>query len=60
MGDSVSGGVSLSNVPDTSSFSAYTAEAMQWAAGTGLIQGNEGKIKPIDNAARAEMACSSY
>ena len=46
----------LSIYSDAASVSAYAVEAMQWAVGTGLINGMNGKLNPQGSATRAQVA----
>lgn len=46
----------LNSFPDTGKVSAFSKEAMTWAVGAGLIQGDQGKINPQGNASRAHCA----
>ena len=46
----------LSIYSDAASVSAYAVEAMQWAVGTGLINGMDGKLNPQGSATRAQVA----
>ena len=46
----------LSIYSDAASVSAYAVEAMQWAVGTGLINGMAGKLNPQGSATRAQVA----
>ena len=46
----------LSVYSDAASVSAYAVEAMQWAVGTGLINGMNGKLNPQGSATRAQVA----
>ena len=47
---------SLSNFSDSGSVSDWAQEAMQWAVGAGIINGDNGALKPAGNATRAEVA----
>ncbi len=47
---------SLTNFSDSSKVSGWAAEAMQWAVGAGIINGDNGALKPQGNATRAEVA----
>lgn len=42
--------------PDKGNVSAYAAEAVKWAAYTGLLSGSSGKLQPKNTASRAEVA----
>lgn len=46
----------LNKFPDAGSVSAFSNEAMQWAVGAGLIQGDQGRINPQGSASRAQCA----
>ncbi len=46
----------LSIYSDAASVSAYAVEAMQWAVGTGLINGMAGRLNPQGSATRAQVA----
>lgn len=41
---------------DADSVSGYAQEAMSWAVAMKLIQGDNGKLKPLGNASRAQVA----
>ena len=47
----------MSKFSDTAKISAYAKDAMTWAVGAGILSGDNGKLKPTDNATRAEFAC---
>lgn len=47
----------MSKFSDTAKISAYAKDAMEWAVGEGILSGDNGKLKPTDNATRAEFAC---
>ena len=55
-GYDVSASASLSGYTDASSVSGWAKEAMQWAVGSGLIQGSGSALNPQANASRAEVA----
>lgn len=55
-GQDVSAAADLSAYQDGAQVSAYAAPAMQWACGTGVVQGSNGKLMPADTATRAEVA----
>ena len=55
-GYDVSASASLSGYTDASSVSGWAKEAMQWAVGSGLIQGSGNALTPQANAARAQIA----
>lgn len=42
--------------PDATSVSEYAIPAMQWACGSGIIQGADGKLLPKDSTTRAQIA----
>ena len=47
----------LSGFADGAAVSGWAQEAMQWAVGAGLLNGNEqGKLVPTAGATRAEVA----
>ncbi len=46
----------LSNFSDGAKVSSWATEAMQWAVGAGIINGDAGALKPAGNATRAEVA----
>ena len=52
----VSASTSLSGYGDASDVSVWAADAMQWAAGSGVINGVDGKLLPQGNATRAQVA----
>ncbi|WP_158094862.1 S-layer homology domain-containing protein [Olsenella sp. An285] len=54
---SPSASADLSAYPDSSSVSAFSRAAMQWAISKGVIKGtSEGKLAPQDTCTRAELA----
>ena len=55
-GYDVSASASLSGYTDASSVSGWAKEAMQWAVGSGLIQGSGNALAPQANASRAQIA----
>ena len=55
-GYDVSASAALSGYTDASSVSGWAKEAMQWAVGSGLIQGSGSALNPQANASRAEVA----
>ena len=55
-GYDVSASASLSGYADASSVSGWAKEAMQWAVGSGLIQGSGNALTPKANATRAQIA----
>jgi len=55
-GRDVSSKVSLSSFSDNTAVSGWAQEAMQWAVGTGIINGDNGALNPDSNATRAEVA----
>lgn len=52
----VSASAFLSGYTDASSVSGWAKEAMQWAVGSGLIQGSGNALTPQANASRAQIA----
>ena len=42
---------------DARKISSYAKEAMAWAVSEGIFNGDNGNLKPTDNATRAEFAC---
>lgn len=46
----------LDAFPDASAVSSFSKEAMNWAVGAKLIQGDQGKINPQGSASRAQCA----
>lgn len=42
---------------DLDKISSYAENAMRWAVGEGILNGDSGRLKPTDNATRAEFAC---
>lgn len=46
----------LTAYPDASSVHSWATEAMQWAVGTGLINGIDGNLVPRGNTSRAQLA----
>ena len=46
----------LSGFPDQGQVSPYAKEAMEWAVGTELILGADGKLMPRSSATRAQTA----
>lgn len=47
----------LSEFKDADKISAYAEDAMNWAVAEGILNGDNGNLKPKDNATRAEFAC---
>ncbi|MBM6924920.1 S-layer homology domain-containing protein [Pseudoflavonifractor phocaeensis] len=48
---------SMSQYPDYQEISLWAADAMSWAVGKGIIQGDDaGRVNPQDGASRAEVA----
>lgn len=47
---------SIGTYPDGASVSAWAQDAMQWAVGTGLVNGKNGNLAPQQIASRAEVA----
>ena len=52
----VSANASLSSYGDAASVSSWAASAMQWAVGSGIINGIDGNLVPVGNATRAQVA----
>ncbi|MEA4961002.1 S-layer homology domain-containing protein [Lutispora sp.] len=46
----------ISSFKDSDKVSSWAGEAMEWAAGTGIIQGSAGLLNPGGNATRAEAS----
>jgi len=46
----------LSAFPDANRVSAYANDAIGWAVAEGLINGSDGKLQPLGNATRAQVA----
>ena len=46
----------ISDFTDAGDVSTWAEEGMQWAVGTGLIIGSDGKLMPGDSSTRAQMA----
>ena len=46
----------LSAFADGADVAAYAQEAMQWACGSGILQGKDGKLLPADGANRGQAA----
>ena len=46
----------LNSFPDAGKVSGFSQEAMRWAVGAGLIQGDQGTLNPQGNASRAHCA----
>ena len=46
----------LSGFADGAAVADWAEEAMQWAVGAGLLNGDEGRLRPADKASRAEVA----
>lgn len=59
-GYDVSDRASFASFPDAGQVSAYAREALQWAVGTGLMVGSDGKLLPRDSATRAQVAMMIY
>ena len=55
-GYDVSASADISAYTDASGVSGWAKEAMQWAVGSGLIQGSGSALHPQANASRAEVA----
>ena len=50
----------LSAFPDAGQVDDYAVEAMKWAVGEGIINGDDGKLVPLGNATRAQIAAIFY
>ncbi|MEG1578599.1 MAG: S-layer homology domain-containing protein, partial [Oscillospiraceae bacterium] len=50
----------LSQFSDLAMVSQYAVPAMRWAIGAGLLQGDNGKLMPRDDANRAQLATILY
>ena len=46
----------INSFPDASIVSEYAREAMRWAVGSGMIQGDQGNLNPHGDANRAQAA----
>ena len=55
-GYDVSASADISAYTDASGVSGWAKEAMQWAVGSGLIQGSGNALTPQANASRAQIA----
>ncbi|MDD7671403.1 MAG: S-layer homology domain-containing protein [Clostridia bacterium] len=55
-GYDVSASADISAYTDASGVSGWAKEAMQWAVGSGLIQGSNNALNPQANASRAQIA----
>ena len=51
-----SASASLGSFGDADAVSDWAASAMQWAVGSGIINGIDGNLVPADNATRAQVA----
>ena len=49
-----------SKFPDKNQISNFAQKGMNWAVGTGVITGSQGKLLPLGNATRAEAASMIY
>ena len=47
----------LSSFKDVGSISGYAVDAITWAVSEGILNGDNGNLKPVANATRAEFAC---
>ena len=52
----VSANASLSSYGDAASVSSWATSAMQWAVGSGIINGIDGNLAPVNHATRAQVA----
>ncbi|MDD6642907.1 MAG: S-layer homology domain-containing protein [Firmicutes bacterium] len=50
----------LTVFPDAGTVDAYAVDAMKWAVGEGIINGSDGKLDPLGNATRAQIAAIFY
>ena len=50
-------GTDLSAFRDSGKIDGYAYGAMQWAVAEGILNGDAGRLKPVDSATRAEFAC---
>ena len=50
----------LSRFPDVNQVHNYAKDAFAWAVGIGLINGKDGKLAPLDQTNRAEIATILY
>ena len=55
-GYDVAASADISGYADASSVSSWAKDAMQWAVGSGLIQGSNNALTPQANASRAQIA----
>jgi len=46
----------LSKFADSQTVSAYAVDAMNWAAGAGILNGSDGKLLPAASASRVQTA----
>ena len=53
---SVGSSTSLDGFSDAAAISSYAVDAVQWAAGCGILQGSGGLLNPKGTATRAEVA----
>ena len=57
MGYDITGSASLDKFSDSASVHSWAADAMKWAAGTGIMSGNtDGTLNPRGTATRAQVA----
>lgn len=47
---------SLNAFPDADRVGSYAKEAMEWCVAEGIINGSDGKLAPLNNATRAQVA----
>ena len=52
----VSASADLGNFNDAVSVSGWATSAMQWAVGSGIINGMDGNLAPVNHATRAQVA----
>lgn len=50
----------LSQFPDLAQVNSYAKDAFSWAVGVGLVNGKDGKLAPLDQTNRAEVATILY
>ena len=52
----VSASADLGSFNDAASVSGWATSAMQWAVGSGIINGIDGNLAPVNHATRAQVA----
>ena len=55
-GYSTAGGISLDQFSDAAAVAGYAKDAMSWAVGNGIVQGNGNALNPNGAATRAHFA----